>query len=206
MQRYRTTVFIFLSILFVVLVSAPLSVAQTAASSPTFVTVSFSAAVLQTAQAQHDFNDLQTKFAPRQNHLQSLTSEVEALKKQLSDGAAKLTEADRNTKLHTLEADQRQLQREADDYKADTEAASQQAFQTNAQKLYVFLQDYARQHAYALVIDRGSEAAPVVWYAAAGVDITEQLVKAFDLQAGGTAAPATGPAKHLPSAPVPTPH
>jgi outer membrane protein len=206
MQRYRTLAFVFLFVSSFAITGNTPSHAQTAAAPPTIVTVAFNAAVLQTAQAQRDFSDLQTKFAPRQNHLQTLNNEVESLKKQLSDSAAKLNEAERDTKLHTLDTDQRQLQREADDYKADTEAASQQAFQTNAQKLYVFLQEYAKQHGCSVVIDRGSDAAPTVWYAAAGVDITEQLVKAFDLQAGVNSSPAGTPAKHLPSAPMPSPH
>jgi outer membrane protein len=183
---------------------APVVLAQSQppATQPGLVTVAFNAAVLQTAQAQKDFTDLQAKFAPRQSHLQTLNNEMEALKKQLNESSPALSESDRNAKLRTLESDQRQLQREADDYKADTDAATQQVFQTNAQKLYAFLQDYAKQHAYMLVIDRGSDTVPVVWYAAPGADITEQLVKAYDLKSG-VSSPA---AKRLPSAPSPTPH
>jgi outer membrane protein len=206
MQRSRTIAFVVVSVLALTLAATHLSLAQSANTSPTFVTVAFNAAVLQTAQAQQDFNDLQAKFAPRQSHLQTLNSEVEALKKQLSANSPTLSESDKNTKLRTLDSKQRQLQREADDYKADTDAATQQAFQSNAQKLYAFLQDYARLHAYTLVIDRGSDTAPVVWYAAAGIDITDQLVKDFDLKAGEVSSPANGSAKHLPSAPTPSPH
>jgi outer membrane protein len=204
MQRSRTVAFFYLLLSSVALISAPLAFAQSPAIpvQPVLVTVSFNAAVLQTAQTQQDFNDLQAKFAPRQSHLQKLNGEVEALKKQLNDSSPTLSESDRNAKLRALDTEQRQLQREADDYKADADAATQQAYQSNAQKLYTFLQDYARQHAYTLVIDRGSDTAPVIWYAAAGTDITDQLVKAFDLKTG-TASP---PAKRLPSAPSPTPH
>ena len=49
------------------------------------VTVSFNAAVLQTAEAQKDMGALKARFAPRQAQLQTLNDEVEALRKQLSD-------------------------------------------------------------------------------------------------------------------------
>jgi outer membrane protein len=70
-----------------------------------------------------------------------------------------------------------------------------------AQKLYTFLQDYAKQHAYTLVIDRGSEAAPVVWYAASNADITAELIKAYDLKAVTPSGSSMKPG--LPSAPTP---
>ncbi len=178
--------------------------AQTVDPPPAYVTVAFSAAVLQTAEAKRLFADLQTKFGPRQAHLQQLNAQIESLKKQINDSVATLSEADKSTKLHTLDADERQMQREADDFKGDTESASQQAFQSVAQKLYAFLQDYAKQHAYALVIDRGSDTAPVVWYAATNADITTELIKAYDLKA--TAAPGGYINPHSQLPPAPTPH
>lgn len=192
--------------LFVFLVLAAITFAQspTASSAPVYVTVAFNTAVLQTAEAQHLFSDLRTKFAPRQTRLQQLSAQVEALKKQINDNAS-LSDAERSAKMHTLDTEERQLQREGDDFKGDTDSASQQAFQAVAQKLYAFLQDYAKQHAYALVIDRGADAAPVVWYAAANADITAELIKSYDLRAAATSTdghPHTN--SHLPS--VPTPH
>jgi outer membrane protein len=77
---------------------------------------------------------------------------------------------------------------------------------TNAQKLYAFLQTYAQQHGYSAVIERGSDAAPVVWYAAGNLDITDQLVKAYNAQAStaSSGSPAK-PAKNLPETPSPHP-
>lgn len=45
-------------------------------------------------------------------------------------------------------------------------------------------QDFSQQHGYAAVLERGTESAPVVWYAASNVDITEQLIKAYDTKNG----------------------
>lgn len=198
MQRSRTLVSLFVALL----VPAATSLAQSPA--PAYVTVAFNAAVLQTAEAQHAFGDLQAKFAPRQTHLQQLNTQVESLKKQINDSSATLSDTDKAAKLHTLDTEERELQREADDFKADTDSASQQAFQAVAQKLYAFLQDYAKQHVYTLVVDRGSDSAPIVWYASADSDITAQLIKAYDLKASSTPPGSrTNTTPHLPSAPAP---
>ena len=60
----------------------------------TIVTVSFNAAVLQTAEAQKGLNALQTRFAPKQKQLQTLNDEVESLRKQLADGSSNLSDAE----------------------------------------------------------------------------------------------------------------
>ncbi len=195
-----------LASLWVLFMQAAVAMAQSSGSlpAPAYVTVAFSAAVVQTAEAKHLFSDLQAKFGPRQTHLQQLNAQIESLKKQINDTAATLNEAEKSSKMHTLDTEERQLQREADDFKGDTDSASQQAFQAVAQKLYAFLQDYAKQHAYTLVIDRGSDTAPVVWYAATNADITVELIKAYDLKAAATTGSRTNPNSPLP--PAPTPH
>jgi len=97
-----------------------------APSGPAYVTVAFNTAVLQTADAQHIFSDLQAKFAPRQTHLQQLNAQVEALRKQINNNAASLSDAEKSAEMHALDNEER-LQREADDFKSDTDSASQQA-------------------------------------------------------------------------------
>jgi outer membrane protein len=175
------------------------------------VTVSFNAAVLQTAEAQKEMGALQTRFGPRQAQLKALNDEVEALRKQISNTGDKLSDTDMATREQALENKQKQLQRQAEDFKNDTQSESQEVFQRVAQKVYAFLQAYSQQHGYSAVIERGSDAAPVVWYTASNMDITEQLVKAYDAQSGSspTGSPAgpkssssAKPQKTLPDAPA----
>ena len=189
----------------VLFVPASIAFAQslTPVPAPAYVTVAFNAVVLQTAEAQHMFSDLQSKFAPRQTHLQQLNAQIETLKKQINDNPASLSEAEKSAKIRTLDTEERQLHHDADDFKSDTDNASQQAFQSVAQKVYAFLQDYAKQHAYSLVIDRGPDAAPVVWYAAANVDITAELVKAYDLKVATTFGGRSNTNPQLPPTPAP---
>jgi len=168
------------------------------------VTVSFNSAVMQTAEAQKQLGALQAKLAPRQAQLKALNDEVQNLQKQLNDNNLKLSDADRAAREQTLETKQRQLQREAEDFRTDSQNDSQDVLEAVSQKVYAFLQKYAQQHGYSAVIERGSDTSPVVWYAANNMDITEQLVKAYNEQssAGGSAALAR-PTRGLPDTPSP---
>jgi outer membrane protein len=161
----------------------------------TIVTVSFNAAVLQTSEAQKSLTALQTRLAPKQAQLQALNNEVESLRKQVADTSNGLSDSDRATHAHSLEDKERQLQRAAEDFKSDSQNDSEQIFQQVAEKVYAFLQAYSQQHGYTAVIERGSDANPVVWWAAANMDITDELIKAYNAQSPTTSpAPASGPA------------
>jgi outer membrane protein len=155
-----------------------------AIAAPGVVTLNFNAAVLATGEAQRDLGALQTKLAPREAQIQKLNDAVEAERKKLNDISVKLSDSERASKLQDLNTKDKQLQREAEDFKNDSQSESQQIFQRVAQKVYGLLQDYSKQHGYSAVVERGTDSAPIVWYAAEGVDITEQVAKAYDLKSG----------------------
>jgi outer membrane protein len=202
-------------ILFSVTWLGSVSQAQVASNQPAgehIVTLSFNSAVLETAEAQKELGALQAKLAPRQSQLQSLNNDVEALRKQLTGTGEKLSETERETRERALATKEKELQRQAEDFRNDSQNESQQVFQKVAQKVYAFLQAYSQQHGYSAVIERGSDAAPVVWYAAGNLDITNDLIKAYDAQSpagpaalpnaprGGTSA---RPEKTMPESPSP---
>jgi outer membrane protein len=174
------------------------------------VTVSFNAAVLQTTEAQHEFAALQTRYAPRQAQLQTLNDEVESLRKQLSGGGDKLTDAEKESREKSLDSKEKELQRQAEDFRNDSQADSQQIYQRIAQKVYAFLQTYSQRNGFSIVIERGSDASPVVWYMAKNMDITDELIKAYNAEGETTShsstnktAPTRSPQQPLPSAPAP---
>jgi len=197
----------FLSIAGVLLAAtlAPALVAQDSTVQPAasgIVSISFNAAVLQTAEAQRDLGALRTKYTPRQTQIKTLNDEVVELQKQLQTTGDKLSDSERATREQTLANKQKQLQRDSEDFKTDSQTDSQEVVQGVAQKLYAFVQTYAKQHGYSMVVERGSDANPVVWYVAANLDITEAEVKAYDAQSGVAApAPAARPSTAKPAIP-----
>lgn len=173
------------------------SVAQTSEGKPAtlnIAVVSLNDVVLHTAETQEALAALETQFAPRQTQLQALNEEVEALRKKIDSANDQASDADKAARVEALDRKEKQLQRQADDYRQDSQTESRQVFQRVAQKVFAFLQTYAQKHGYSAVIERGSDASPVVWYVADNLDITEQVTKAYDAQAG-TSAPQT-PAKN----------
>jgi outer membrane protein len=209
MTRRRTFLLLFLIPGMTSLVLAQASASQ--AQPPNIVTLSFNSAVLQTAEAQKALSALQARYAPKQKQLQTLNDEVETLRKQLSD-TSNLSDSEKAARAQSLETKEKQLQREAEDFKTDTQSESEQVFQRVAQKVYAFLQTFSQQHGYTAVIERGSDAYPVVWYEAANMDITDELIKAYNAQAeDAPPAPANPPAhssppkssKPLPDSPSP---
>ena len=156
-------------------------------ANPAIVTVDFNGAVLATAEAKRDLGSLQAKFAPRESELQKLNDAIEVAKRQLNDPAAKLSDGERVAKTQDLNNKEKQLAREAEDFRNDSQAESQQVFERIAQKFLGLLHDYSQQHGYAAVIERGTDSAPIVWYAAANIDITKQIARAYDLKFGAGA-------------------
>jgi outer membrane protein len=166
---------------------ASASHAQAPAGNPVqqnIVTVSFNDVVLHSAEAQKALAALQAQFAPRQTQLQALNDEVEALRKKIEGANDNVSAAERTASAETLDRKEKRLQRQADDLRQDSQSESQQVFQRVAQKVFAFLQSYAQQHGYSAVIERGTDASPVVWYVANNIDITEQVTKAYDVQSG----------------------
>jgi len=150
------------------------------ASAPRIVTLNFNAAVLGTAEAQRSLGALQKKYAPREQQLQKLNDDIGALKKVLDASGTTLTEAEKNQRLQEFGTKEKQLQREAEDFKNDSQTESQQVFQQIAQKVFTFLQQFSQQHGYDAVVERGTETAPIVWYAAKNLDITDLVIKGYD--------------------------
>ncbi len=182
MNRFHTMAYLLAS-----LCLANVSVAQVSArssSTQNIVTLSFNTVVLHTTDAQKALAALQTQFAPREAQLQALNNEVETLRKQMDANSDSLNPSERASRAELLDRKEKQLQRQADDFRTDSQSESQLVFQRVGQKVFNFLQTYAQQHGYSAVIDRGSDAAPIVWYAASNIDITDQVLKAYDAHSG----------------------
>jgi len=83
--------FFAIAILLVCLIPFKGLTAQTpaAAAAPGVVTITFNAAVLQTAEAQRQIATLQTKYAPRETQLKTLNDQITALQKELQTSGDK---------------------------------------------------------------------------------------------------------------------
>lgn len=159
--------------------------------------IQFSGAVTQTNEFQRDIADLRKKYDPQEQKLQADNTEIESLKKQLQDGGATLTDADRQNKTRTLDEKTKQLQRSAEDLRNSEQQDGQETFNQVANKVGEVMIAYAQGAGFNLVLDASQQNSNVLW-ATPSTDITKAVIEAYNTKSGIPAPPAAPP-----SAPAP---
>ena len=158
--------------------------------------VNMNAAIAATAEGSKVTEDLQKKFEPRRQELESKQREVQALQQRYQQQSTPLSEPERRRLARQLEEEQRSLKRSQEDYQADSQIESQDAFNRLVDKMQQIISQYAAQNGYVLVLDY---AQIPVFYIHKSIDITDDLVRRFNTanpveSATTTAAPAPSPA------------
>jgi len=167
--------------------------------------IDIQAAILATNEGRREFETLQKKFEPRQTELQKLNQDVEEMKKQLQTQGSKLNDDSRGTLVKGIENKQKSLQRQAEDAQSEFQQQRDEIAGRILQKLGPVLDKYAKSGNYAVILD-ASQPWPqgqVVW-AAQPVDVTKDIVDAYNSQSGIAAAPST-PAAPSAAKPASTP-
>lgn len=179
--------------------------ASTAASSPgvtKIAVINFQGAVAQTNEGQRNFSELQKKFDPKRTQLKALQDKIDNDKKQLQASGDKLSDAERQSRLKTIDDEEKEYQRTGEDASNDFQQEMQQTYQQLAEKVYGTLQSYAEQNGYTVVLDAAAsqQQAPTVLWASKTTDITAAVIQAYNAKSG-VPAPASS---SVPSAPAPT--
>ncbi|WP_162601858.1 OmpH family outer membrane protein [Occallatibacter savannae] len=186
--------------------SAAADAATPAASAPAGPTkiavIVFQQAVAQTNDFQRRYADLQKKFDPKRQQIQTLNTEIASLQKELQAQSATLSDAQRATKAKQLDDKQKELKRTGEDAQGDFQQDMQQTFATVAGKVAETVDSYAKEHGYTLVLDGGNQQVPVVLYASQSTDITKAVIDAYNTKSG-IPAPERPAGASAPSAPVP---
>jgi outer membrane protein len=146
--------------------------------------IGFQEAVAQTNDFQRRFADLQKKYEPKREQIQSLNGEIASLQKELQAQAATLNDADRATKAKQLDDKQKELKRTGEDAQADFQQDMQQTFSTVASKFAETLDAYAKEHGYTVVLDGGNQQVPIVLYANESTNITKAVIDAYNVKSG----------------------
>lgn len=186
---------------------APGAPASAAPAGPAKIAVvAFQVAVAQTNEGQRAFADLQKKYQPKQTQLKALSDEVDNLTKQLQTQGDKLNDAERAARAKTIDDKKKQLQRDAEDAQNDMQNDMNELYNSLAQKVYDVLNDYAKQHAYTLVLDVAQQQNPVL-YATESTNITKAIIEAYNVKSGVPAPtqPTGTPAAPTPQAPKTAP-
>ena len=154
--------------------------------------IAFEQAVFATNEGQKALADVGKKFEPQKNKIAAQEAEIDSLQKQLQ-AATTITDDDRASRVRTIDAKQKALQRDGEDAQSAYQNDLQEAYQKVAQKFNLVMQKYASDNGYTLLLDVSGQQSAVL-YAAPQTDVTRAVIDAYNTSSGVAAQPAAGPA------------
>ena len=166
--------------------------------------VAFEQAVLATNEGQRAIQDIQAKYKPKKDQIDTLSTEVDSLKKQLQSAPATLPDAERATRLKAIDTKEKQLNREVDDAQTSYNAELQEAYGKIAPKVSATLKKYVADNGFTILLDVSSQQSNVMW-ANQSTDVTQALVAAYNTSSGVAAPVPTAPSAAAPAAAKPRP-
>jgi outer membrane protein len=155
---------------------------------------------------------LQKKYEPKQTELKTQNDELESLKKQLDTQGSKLNDDAAATLRKQIESKQKSFDRAVQDAQEEVGNQQQEIAGRILNKMAPLIVKYAQDNGYTMIIDTSKPwpQSPVLWWNPDAVDITKNVVDAYNVQSGVAAPPsATGsapkPAMRAPGATTPAP-
>jgi Skp family chaperone for outer membrane proteins len=159
--------------------------------------VAFEQAVFATNEGQKAVQDIQAKYKPKKDQIETLSQEVESLKKQLQSAPATLSDADRAAKMKEIDAKEKRLNHDAEDAQTAYNTDLQEVYGKVAAKVSVSLKKYVSDNGYTLLLDVSSQQSNVMW-ANQSTDVTQAVVAAYNTSSGVAAPVPSAPAAARP--------
>ena len=157
---------------------------QVAAAQAKVAVINLQKAVLESAEIKAASAAMEARYKPRVAQVEQLDKEIAAISQNLHINAGKLTQQAESELNSQGTRKQRDVQRLRDDLQADVERDRNEILQKAALKMTDVLKKLADEKGYDIVVD-----APYAPYFKASLDITPDLIAAFD-KAYPAAAPA----------------
>lgn len=148
-------------------------------------------AIISTKDGQVAVKELQDRFNPKQKELQDKQTEIQQLQQQLQRGANTLSQEALAKLRQDIDDKQRDLQRAGEDAQIEFDQAQQRTFAGISQKMQSVIDKFARENSYALIIDVSTPQSGVL-FASNSIDVTKDVITAFD-STSTTAAENTAP-------------
>jgi outer membrane protein len=152
--------------------------------------ISIQQAILATGEGKQAFDELTKKYEPRKQQLQRDQDSITQLTDQLQKQGPTLSDEEASRLRRELDRKQNQFKREQEDAQSDFSGDNQEIGNKIGGKMVSIIRDYAQKNGYSVVMDLSQAQGASIFYAAAGVDITEPIVKLYDQANPVAAAPA----------------
>jgi len=174
-------------------------------------TINIQDAIFASNEGRRDMETLQTKYAPKQAELKNQNDELESLKKQLSTQGDKLNEEAAATLKKQIDSKQKSFDRSVQDAQEEVGNQQQEIASRILSKMAPMIVKFSQENGYTLIIDTSKPwpQSPVLWWNPDVVDITKNVIEAYNVQSGVAAPPTpasgTKPAVRAPGATTPKP-
>jgi outer membrane protein len=169
------------------------------AQSSKIAAVDFERAVVQSAEGKKASEKFNQALQARQADVDKRQRDIEDLNKKLQNGARTLSDAVKADTQKEIDRKTTELQRVNEDAQKELEALRDELLRPIAQKATAILNAMAERNGYMLVVDVSNPQNNVVFVNPKN-EITEELIKAIDAEAGkeparteGTKPPAASP-------------
>jgi outer membrane protein len=171
------------------------SVAPHAGAVPTKVAIiHVQNAILSTKEGQTAATALSARFQPKKAELDKKQADINALREQLSKGGATMSEDAKNKLMREIDSGTKAYNRDTEDAQADLDQEQGKLMNELGGKMLAIIEQYATQNGFAVVLDVSNPQTSTVLWASAAIDITNDIVKLYDL-----AHPSAGAAPGTPS-------
>jgi Skp family chaperone for outer membrane proteins len=162
--------------------------------------VAFEQAVFATNEGQRAVQDVQKKYEPRKAQIDTLSQEVDSLKKQAQSAPATLSDQERASRLKSIDVKEKQLNRDAEDAQTAYNTDLQESYGKVAAKVSVTLKDYVSKNGFTLLLDVSNQQSNVMW-AVPSTDVTQAVVTAYNASSGVAAPVPSAPSATTPARP-----
>jgi outer membrane protein len=169
--------------------SALFVVSQIASAQAKIAVVDIQKAVFDSAEIKKASDDMQKTFKPRQDQAKALEDEINSLAKQLQDNGDKMTPGQQADLQATGQRKQRELQHLNEDLTNDSEAYRNDVLQKTTAKMNQIIKQVAEAKGIDLVVE-----IQTTHYFKPAMDITADVIAAYDKAYPGASAPAAPPA------------
>jgi outer membrane protein len=167
--------------------------------------IEYEQAAAATNEGIRSLQDLQKKYEPKKTQLQTLSQEIDSLKKQLQSAPTTLSESERASRVRAIDVKEKQLQRDGEDASNAYNADVQETLGKVAKKLGPIVVKYVQQNGYTMLLDNtGQQGGLSVLWTLPGTDISQAVVDAYNTASGVAAPPPSAPAAARPRATTPT--
>ena len=152
-------------------------------------------AVMRTQEGQKLQRELQDKYGPTQQRLETQRQEIVSLRDQLSRGANTMSDEARRKLTREITSKERSMQRDMEDARQEFNETRQKASSEMFQKMVAVIDKHAKANGFAIVFDISAPQSPVL-FALNEILITNDVITLYDQDnpvADAPAAPAAAP-------------